>query len=212
MALMTGTYRGFGGNTGLNVMPKKVKLPGSEDGSATAKQPKADMEEPDISKSFTEIAPTGSSQRFDALTQDLAGQLRSRNDAAANQAIASSARRMGGNVSSPAFSLLAQTATTGAAGQTGADMGQLRLSAAETAEGMDLQRQLANQQARLQAQNMANQFALNRQSQANQWMQGQQQLDLSRSGQDLQKAQLGLQYGGPSETNALRSNIISWLS
>lgn len=89
------------------------------------------------------------------LIAGLGGGLRSSNDAAAQQAIRQTSRRLGGDTSSPVFSMLAQNATTGAAGRTGADLAGLKLNASEAQAGRDMQTQLANLNARLQAMSLS---------------------------------------------------------
>jgi hypothetical protein len=114
------------------------------------------------------------------MVDSLAGGIRSRNDAAANQSITGAARRMGGDTTSPAFAFLSQMAKTGAAGKTGSEIAGLKFSAAESGAARELQRQQANQSAAMQAQSIANQFALGTGNQG-----------LEARGQDIQNNQFG---------------------
>jgi hypothetical protein len=121
------------------------------------KLPSLNLNRPAAGGEFQEIGPQGDNR---ALVDDLSGGIRSRNDAAANQAIGNISRRTGGDQSSPAFQFLSTMATTGAAGRTGSEVASLKFDAAEAGAQRELQRNMSNQSARLEAQRIADQFAL----------------------------------------------------
>lgn len=117
-----------------------------------------------------------------ALVDQLGGSIRSRNDATAGSNIQSFARSTGGDTSSPLFQFLASNAKTGASGQTGSAIADLRFKAAEAGANRELQRKMYNQQAALAAQRMANEMSL-----------GTSELSLRQDNNDM--ARLGLQLG-----------------
>jgi len=117
------------------------------------------------------------------LVGNLAGTVRGRNEAAANQSILNIARRSGGDTRSPLFQFLSSTARSGAAGQTGSTMAGLTLQASEAGAARNLQRQMANQSAALQARQIANQMTL-----------GMGGLDLSRERLGLEEKQVANQF------------------
>ena len=121
---------------------------------------------PSPAASFQQIQAPAGGYDNSAMVDSLAGGIKSRNDAAANQQIGGAARAMGGDTTSPAFQFLAGMAKTGAAGNTGSQVANLKFQAANTAQSMDLQRQTSNQSAANQAQSIANSFAQNQSAQA----------------------------------------------
>lgn len=117
------------------------------------------LQTPMPASNFQQIQAPAGGYDNSAMVGSLAGGIASRNNAAANQSITGAARRMGGDTTSPAFQFLSQMAKTGAAGNTGGQVAQLKFNAANAGQQMELQRQQSNQSAALQAQSIANQFA-----------------------------------------------------
>jgi hypothetical protein len=68
------------------------------------------------------------------------GDIRRHADAAANESIASTSRRLGGDTSSPLFQLIATGARGGAAGATGAAKARFRLEDAQSLKDRSIQR------------------------------------------------------------------------